>query len=448
MISRRLFRSPSLTYVALAAFLLQASISILAISKNPHTPFDEAAHFDYVVKLSKGHLPKVNEKYGQTVLEDIACQPVRGEAWLGLEPCGTDYYSPRKAPFAGQSSATGYPPNYYLVTAIPYEICDRASTLKPIECGRLANSLWLSVASALLAVLMVVIGASSLMAVVVAVGFGSLPAVLLQGITVNSDAAAQALAPALALAAIYLAKSRFSTRRKWSTWSLLLFLAIPTKPTIIPVAVIVTYLLWDWITERENSQIRNRSGWYAISSLATGVILATLWQSLQVPWRGIGGKDAMTPFLLQSFESLIVSLQTSIGASLSPFTMLTWPPLTDSKLVTISVVVSLLCWVSLFAQRKETDGIPRSSSGLKFSSEFSVIGFSMAVIGPLVLASYAWLSYGSAPVQHRYYMATAVLLGAIGIASTSSKWLKALVASILGLTSAMTVFFLVISGVS
>jgi hypothetical protein len=281
------------------------------------------------------------------------------------------------------------------------------------------------------------------MSIVVAIGFGSLPAVLLQGITVNSDAAAQALAPALALAAIYLAKSRFSTRRKWATWSLLLFLAIPTKPTIIPVAVILTYLLWDWITEREHSQSRKRAGWYAIGSLTTGVVLATLWQSLQVPWRGIGGKDAMTPFLLQSFDSLLTSLQISVGASLSPFTLLTWPPLTDVKLITLSMLVSLLCWVSLFAQRKETDGIPRSPSGLKFSSEFSVIGLSIAVIGPLVLASYAWLSYGSAPVQHRYYMATAVLLGGIGIASSSSKWLKILVTSILGLTSAMTIFYLV-----
>jgi hypothetical protein len=434
----------SILIVGALTFALQMIIVGIGISKNPHTPFDEAAHFDYVVKLSKGHLPKVNEKYGQTILEDIACQPVRGEAWLGLEPCGADYYSPKKAPFGGQSSATGYPPNYYLVTAIPYEICDRVSTLKPIECGRLANSLWLGSASALLAVLMLIIGATPLMAIVVAIGFGSLPAVLLQGITVNSDAAAQALAPALALAAIYLAKSRFSTRRKWGTWSLLLFLAIPTKPTIIPVAVILTYLLWDWITEREHSQIRRKSGWYAIGSLATGVVLATLWQSLQVPWRGIGGKDAMTPFLLQSFDSLLTSLQISVGASLSPFTLLTWPPLTDVKLLTVSMVVSLLCWVSLFAQRKETDGIPRSPTGLKFSSEFSVVGFSMAVIGPLVLASYAWLSYGSAPVQHRYYMATAVLLGAIGIASSSSKWLRILVISILGLTSAMTIFYLVI----
>ena len=420
-------------------------IAGIGISKNPHTPFDEAAHFDYVVKLSKGHLPKVNEKYGQTILEDIACQPVRGEAWLGLEPCGSDYYSPKKAPFGGQSSATGYPPNYYLVTAIPYEICDRASSLKPIECGRLSNSLWLGLASALLAVLMIVIGASPLMAIIVSIGFGSLPAVLLQGITVNSDAAAQALAPALALAAIYLARASFSIRRKWGTWSLLLFLAIPTKPTIIPVAVILTYLIWDWVSEKDESQMRRRVGLYAIASLITGVILATLWQSLQVPWRGIGGKDAMTPFLIQSFDSLLSSLQISLGASLSPFTMLTWPPLTDVKLITISAVISLVCWISLFAQRKEIDGVPRSPSGLKFSSEFSVIGFSMAVIGPIVLASYAWLSYGSAPVQHRYYMATAVLLGAIGIASTSSRWLKILVTLILGLTSVMTIFFLAIA---
>jgi hypothetical protein len=417
----------------------------VGISKNPFTPFDEAAHFDYVVKISKGHLPKVNERYGQTVLEDIACQPTRGEAWVALEPCGSDFYSPKKAPFSGQSSATGYPPNYYLLTAIPYEICDRVSSLKPIECGRTANSFWLGMASSLLALLMVVIGASPVVAVIAAIGFGTLPAVLLQGITVNSDAAAQALAPALVLFALYLKRIDKSEKKKWIYWTLALFIAIPTKPTILPVAAISTFLLWDWLSSEKTKSLRIRSGINATIALGAGVLLSTFWQSIQVSWRGVGGKDFMTPWLVQSFDSLLSSLSTAVTASISPFTLLTWPPLAWPKLGTMASVVALLCWILLFSQRRDANGSQVSPNGIRISSEFSVVSLIVAIVGPIAMAAYAWLSFGSAPVQPRYYMATLVLLGAIGFASTSSKWLRLLATSVLGFSALMTATYLFIA---
>jgi hypothetical protein len=434
-----------LALVAIVTFSIQMIFLAVGISKSPFTPFDEAAHFDYVVKISKGHLPKVNEKYGQTVLEDIACQPTRSEAWLALEPCGSDFYSPKNAPFHGQSSATGYPPNYYLVTAVPYEICDRVSSLKPIECGRTANAFWLGIASSLLALLMVVIGASPVVAVIAAIGFGTLPAVLLQGITVNSDAVAQALAPALVLFALYLKKLDKSETRKWIYWALALFVAIPTKPTILPVAAISTFLLWDWLSSNRTKSLRIRSGINATIALGTGVLLSTVWQSIQVAWRGVGGKDYMTPWLLQPLESLLVSLQTAVTSAMSPFYLLTWPPLAWPKLGTMASVVALLCWILLFSQRREVHGSQVSPNGIRISSEFSVVSLTVAIVGPIAMAAYAWLSFGSAPVQPRYYMATLVLLGAIGLASTSSKWLRLLATSILGLSAIMTASYLFIA---
>ena len=434
-----------LAMVAIVTFLIQMIFMAVGISKNPNTPFDEAAHFDYVVKISKGHLPKVNERYGQTVLEDIACQPTRGEAWLALELCGADYYSPKNAPFGGQSSATGYPPNYYLLTAIPYELCDRVSSLKPIDCGRVSNSLWLGLASSLLAALMVILGAGPLIAIFAAIGFGTLPAVLLQGITVNSDAAAQALAPALVLFALYLKNSIRSERSKWLYWTLALFFAIPTKPTILPVAAISTFLLWDWLSATKSRSLKIKTAINACGSLAAGLVLATLWQGIQTSWRGVGGKDSMTPSLVQSFDSLLTSLQVAIGSSISPFGLLVWPPLSWPKLGTMATVVAVLCWILLFSQRRDASGSQESPSGIKISSEFSVISLLVAIVGPLAMASYAWLSFGSAPVQHRYYMATLILLGAIGLASTSSKWLRILATVILGFSTLMTATYLLIA---
>lgn len=434
-----------LTIVAILVFSLQMFFTSFGISKNPSTPFDEAAHFDYVIKISKGHLPKVNERYGQTVLEDIACQPARGEAWLALEPCGSDYYSPKNAPFAGQSSATGYPPNYYLLTAIPYEICDRTSSLKPIDCGRVANSLWLGLASSLLAVLMVILGATPLLAVVAAIGFGTLPAVLLQGITVNSDAAAQALAPALVLFALYLKRSVQSERKKWIYWTLALFFAIPTKPTILPIAAISTFLLWDWLSDGKSKSLRIRFAINAMVALAAGVLLATVWQGLQITLRGVGGVDSMTPWLVQPFESLLTSLRIAVDSSISPFGLLTWAPLAWPKLGTMATIVAVLCWILLFSQRRDANGSQVTPSGIKISSEFSVVSLVAAIVGPIVMAAYAWFSYGSAPVQPRYYMSTLVLLGAIGLAGTSSKWLRVIAAVLLGLSILMTTAYLFIA---
>lgn len=434
-----------LALVAFATFFIQMIFLSIGISKSPFTPFDEAAHFDYVVKISKGHLPAVNEKYGQETLESVACQPRLSEAWASIEACGSSFYSPKKAPFHGQSSATGYPPNYYLVTAIPYEICDRVTPLKPIDCGRIANSLWLGMASSLLAVLMVIIGASPLIAAIAAIGFGTLPAVFLQGITVNSDAAAQALAPALVLFAAFLKNLDKSETRKWIYWVLALFIAIPTKPTILPVSAISTFLLWDWLSSDKTKSLRIRSGINAAIALGIGVLLSTVWQSIQVAWRGVGGKDYMTPLLIQPFESLLTSLQISVTSAISPFTLLTWPPLAWPKLGTTASVVALLCWVLLFSQRREVNGSQVSPNGIRISSEFSVVSLIVAIVGPVAMAAYAWLSFGSAPVQPRYYMATLVLLGAIGLASTSSKWLRLLATSILGLSAIMTASYLFIA---
>jgi hypothetical protein len=159
----------------------------------------------------------------------------------------------------------------------------------------------------------------------------------------------------------------------------------------------------------------------------------------------VGGKDYMTPWLVQPFESLLTSLQVAVTSSISPFTLLTWPPLAWPKLGTMASVVALLCWILLFSQRREINGSQVSPNGIRISSEFSVVSLIVAIVGPVAMAAYTWLSFGSAPVQPRYYMATLVLLGAIGLASTSSKWLRLLVTSILGLSAIMTAYYLFIA---
>lgn len=440
MQTKRLLSGPRIFYVAFAAFILQAVISILGISKNPWTPFDEATHFDYIVKISKGHLPSVNEEYGQDALSWMACSEPRAEAWKGLAGCGSEFFDPSTAPFWGQSPATGYPPNYYLLTAVPYEICDRITTRSEIVCARIANSMWLSFSASAVVVLMMTLGASALLSLIVAIGYATLPAVLLQGITVNSDAAAQLLAPTLVLIAIYLARSRLSQVKIAALWFASIFFLLPIKQTLIPIGLIATLFLIDWL-----SQVRSRRETVRIASimLATyvgGVAISFVVQLLQIRWRGLGGNDHLGPFLKQEWEAIPVSLNQAISMTFQPFGQMVWDPFGDGRLVTIAAFVAALGWIALFAERNDGN-VPNGNITCppKLRSLTITGSFLVAILGPLVLAIALWLKYETAPVTARYYMATAMTLGAIGIASTSNKSLRVLFGALMTFSTIVTI---------
>jgi hypothetical protein len=427
----------SATYAFIVAFLIQLIISTIGISKNPTTPFDESTHFDYVVKLSKGHIPQVNEKYGDVVLAWEACKAERSAAWAGIEPCGSDVYTKTNAPFYGQSPATGYPPHYYLVTAIPYEICDRTNSFEEIQCARFSNSLWLDLAAGLSAVLIILFGAPIWVAVIGAVGFSTLPAVLLQGITVNSDAAAQALAPALILIAAALARKRWSLVKSCAVWSFALFMIIPIKQTILPMVAISTLLLWQWKTKDEVKSERTKAFFYLSSSAVVAILATFVLQSIQVQLRGLGGPDHMSELLLQPWDQAAALLNIASTLTIQPFGQIVWAPFGDGRYVTISVLVSTLAWIAFFSERNSiAESIERGI--LRISSLTTTMIFVVAAVSPVVLAYIIWIVYETAPVTSRYYMATAAVLGCIGLGQTSSKSLRNLMVCVLLASTLLT----------
>lgn len=429
-------------YAFLAAFTIQMIISCFGIAKNPVTPFDESTHFDYVVKLSKGHLPKVNEKYGETVLAWEACRPERPAAWAGIEECGSSEFTVSNAPFYGQSSATGYPPHYYVLTAVPYEICDRVTSYDPITCARFSNSLWLDLAAGLSAVLIVLFGAPIWVAMIGAVGFSSLPAVLLQGVTVNSDAAAQALAPALILGAILISRKTWSISKTAAVWAGVLFLAIPIKQTILPMVAISTLFLWDWKTKDQQPKSRAKS--FGIFSLAGIVaVLATfILQALQVRLRGLGGQDHMSELLLQPWDQVTGLLNIASTLTIQPFSQIVWAPFGDGRFVTVSIVVSTLAWIAFFSERRSAEEC-NELRVIRISSFSTTMAFIFAAVSPVVLAYVIWLVYQTAPVTSRYYMATAAVLGCIGLGQTSSRSLRYLLVGVLFVSTLLTINVLI-----
>ena len=426
--------------VCLIAFLIQLSISIFAISKNPWTPFDEATHFDYVVKISKGHLPSVNENYGKDALSWMACSEPRAEAWKGLAPCGSEDFDPSTAPFWGQSPATGYPPNYYLLTAVPYEICDRVTTRSEIVCARVANSMWLNLSASAVVLLMIAFGASALLSLIVAIGYATLPAVLLQGITVNSDAAAQFLAPSLVLIVMYLARSKLSQVKIAAVWFASIFLLLPIKQTLIPIGLIGTLFLIDWLSRGRSKRETIRNAMIMLAAYAGGVAASFVLQLLQIRWRGLGGEDYLGPFLRQEWEAIPVTLNQAINMTFQPFGQMVWGPFGDGRLVTIAAFVAALGWIALFAERNDDKVLNTDEIRLPKMRSLTITGsFLVAIVGPLALAIALWLKYETAPVTSRYYMATAMTLGAIGIASTSNRSLRILFGTLMIFSTLVTI---------
>lgn len=437
-------RKKSILVACVLAFFIQSAISILAISKGPSTPFDEFTHFDYVVKLSKGHLPSTNEKYGQSALKFIFCNgDIPYDPSLSVD-CTGNQIDPSFAPYQGQSSATGYPPHYYLLTAIPFEICDRTGKFAEITCARYANSIWLALSASASAALMMLFGSGLLLALTISIGYASLSSILLQGVTVNSDAAVQFFAPLLVIIAWQIVKRFDSLKRISVIWFLVLFLVIPFKQTLIPIAMVSTLFLWHWLS---NYLKINRLKSFGILSLAflSSVIAVFVLQKLQVPWRGIGGGDFMGPYLKQDWSTVPNFLLNATNFSLMPFGDLRWEPIAGYAFVAFGLVISILGWIAWFAGPTNSEMKKDEVIVIPFiSPEIRTISFVLVPLIPVLMSIALWFAYGTTPVNARYYMATAITLGCIGVASTSNKSLKLLFSTVMASSTIFMIYTLLI----
>jgi hypothetical protein len=437
---------------AILAFAVTVAVALLGVSKAPGSPFDEAAHLDYVAKLSHGHMPKVYEQYGQDVLGELACDNPRGEAWAGLEPCGSKHYTPGLAPWGGLSTATNYAPTYYALTAVPYRVCDVTTSLHPRVCGRVANTLWLGAASVGFFLLMMMLGCAVLPALLVSVGTSLMPAVLLQGITVNPDAAVQAFAAWLAVLAVWMA-----TRSRIGHWKQVLLMGLAgvftvtaKETTLVSFSVVMLMLAFLLSHGRPRAdQVRR---WAAIAgTVAVVVLVAALSRILQPDLRGVGGVNTLEELSKVPADVIDDGALGAFGASMAPFTGLVWGPLAGPYLFAVSAAMTAITW-GLALQirlprrlvRTAQEPAPVPSDGVvveKTPGEgaFPVLAIALSWILPAALIVLTWLSSRAVPYQQRYYMATAALLLVMGTATTTNPWLRWLSAGVLALTSAMVV---------
>ncbi len=405
--------------VAIALFIVHMSIMGFVISKNPGTPFDEAAHLDYVVKVSNLQLPKVNELYGQEVLGIMACLDA-GPAWAGLEECGSAEYTPSLAPFGGQSSATPFLPTYYAVTALPFKVCSISGFADVLNCGRYANSIWLAGATVMGFLLLVLLARprNLFIPAIASLSVNMMPAVLQQGVTVNTDAAVQFLAFLVPYFSLKISRLSISISSKYLVLLGLFSIAMSVKQTLITVMVISAWLFWVSLRD-EGRKVRT-------ASILSGIILTVLATNfvaikLQPFIRGEGGADNMAQAIQAPMSALPEALLAAIVGGSIPFTQIGYAALSNGILGSLAFIVSLIAWISA-ARFRAITVLPNSSDsvngpGIRHYSSYMVL---VALIAPFVLGLLTWVSTGVPATQPRYFLGTLSLLMILGFSAMQS----------------------------
>lgn len=407
---------------AVLVFAIQTSLMAFVISKNPGTPFDEAAHLDYVVKVSNLQIPKVYEPYGQEVLEIMACTP-QGPAWDALEECGSTKYTPSLAPFGGENYVTSAIPTYYFLTAIPFAVCSAADIAGPLVCGRLSNSLWLSGAAVLAFVLLMTLNPQSrvYLAAAASIGINFLPAVLQQGVTVNTDAAVQFFSFALPLMVILLTRTKSSIAIKYLQLFSMFVFALSVKQTLLAVVAICLYVFWTASGGNSKTKFLSLSAMVFMPALLVSYII----HKSQPLIRGLGGNDVMGTVVNTPLESLPGALLGNTLNIFFPFNQIGYSALATPDLISLSTVITFLGW--LMVSRLDFSSVLNSSARSQLvnrTRDHSSYLIGIALSFPAVLGALVWVGSGWAANQPRYFLGTVTLLIILGFSSVRSNGQK------------------------
>lgn len=458
---------------AVLVFVLACLPVWVAISKSATTPFDEAAHFDYVWKVSNFEVPKVNEQYSQETLSMVACDMPGSAAWTPIGVCGLEEYDVNAAPFFGQSSATGYSPVYYVATGILFRGVSLVTSLvgfnwSDLRSMRVANSLWSGTAALLVFFACRRLNLPRILAIASGLVFVSAPATILQFATVNSDAGSQvAVAVVFWIAVFYATRRSIVENRRLEIFKSLCLLGVvgfvcSTKETTLLTLPGIFYFAFNHKTAMSNASqsastfvkeiLRNR---YVIGALASVVVFVGIFRAGQPILRGIGGPDFMAELYptLASINNVEVVFRRAPLFALEPFANIAWADIYDLAGELSTKLVGLLPFVFIvFSSSKNFFGQRNSNQDSReknmtttneiAASAYMINLFSL-IIGAILLTGLSVVLTGVAITQPRYFMAAASMLivfGIVAAAEKSSKFLAITCLSVWALSLTAVVF--------
>lgn len=424
---------------AFLVFCLALVPSWLLINQGSSTPFDEAAHFDFVDKLAHGEVPKVNEQYGQRTLWMVSCLGPESPAWLPIGECkSVGLYDPNLAPFNGQSSATGYSPTFYIGSAFFYRTLleiDQVIGLSAneLQLARLANSVWGGLAAVMVFITSLRLRISKINAVSIALCVSSAPALILQFANVNSDAGGQFAVALIFMLALY-ANENFLNELQLSrlrVFSLIIAIGLictlkETALLVMPGALFIA-LGNTSFTFAKRSEAQGLTRLIRVMSVlvATAVVaaIALLSRAVQTLLRGKGGEDWMSillPLLTPDVDNLQTLFNDIPHQALSAFSNVPWPDLTDVFGNYSTILLSLMPFIFIGGamyqcRRSDSDGGTTSITSTRTIGQAYLINLLALPIGAFCLGLASLIVTGTTVTQPRYYMAASTGLVLLGV---------------------------------
>lgn len=260
--SWQVFVLPAVLFV-----LLLVQTTTVAVKAKALSPFDEGAHFDYVVQIQKGNFPvPAGQRYSEETVQAWACRPV--DEAMSLAPlCGEpNSATDPRLPFLGVNYVALYGPTYYLVAAGGSSILSNFG-VSDFTGARLTSSFLYALGAALLLLVAQRMAFSRVAAWGVILGAASTPLALSMGATITPDSMVFLLTAAVIASALL---SR-TWRSAVLTTALVGAVAGLTKPNFLLVALLGSILLLlRWVSLQQPT-----ASWRAVRRfLAVGPALA------------------------------------------------------------------------------------------------------------------------------------------------------------------------------
>jgi hypothetical protein len=244
------FAGTKIAAAVLVLIVIPAVVVPLVAQRRQLSPFDEAAHVDYLRRIEHLEIPREGDhRLRETLRAEVCRKRNRDQGWTCPLP-GTS----RRALLATGLAARGYsyesqqPPLYYAITAV-LRLATEPFQSNFIESARLTGIFWLAGGLGLLYWAMRRLGAGHYASLVGCAVVACSPAAIWQTATVNNDGAAIVVGATALLLLTWLRKARGFL--PWVVASLVAAACIWLKPTFMVAFVVAAVLLvfWRWSTD-------------------------------------------------------------------------------------------------------------------------------------------------------------------------------------------------------
>lgn len=280
------------TRPAVISAVLVAALSAIVVLFNVTvnraiSPFDEASHADYALRLTQGQLPAAGDTIDEEILSEWACRGGVARE-VPLPPCSDGPLDVTGFPQQGLQYNFSHPPLYYGLTALGADAITSLTGERFLQAARITGIGWLTAGLWVLLAALRRLGASWTLGTAVCALVALTPSVMHASSTVNNDAAA-VLAGSLAL---WVALRAVQGQPSWLAFGAAAAAIISVKvifaAALVPAGVVILLRLLRAPAERRS----------LLQVLCAGVVGAVvpvlLWGQFQA---GRGDRDYVSPFL-------------------------------------------------------------------------------------------------------------------------------------------------------